>query len=352
MSDILNDKIYKSALAKLQKKHGDTVFVDTENTQIHPAISTGSLMIDKDSGIGGIPLGRITEIYGDFSSGKTSLTSSTIAQAQKKFPDKKVLFVDTEQAYDLRYAQDLGVDTSPDKFVLVQPDTIEIALDIMETMVETNLFSVAVLDSVGGSLTKDQLEKGMDENTMGSLAKRMSVGTNKIKNVASKTMTAIIMTNQIYSKMSMFASNATETKGGKALKFNASMRIELKKRDLLSGEEDKEEIIGQGLHYTFRKNKLASPFISGETLLYFGKGFDKIVEVTNVAISSGFIVRGGAWYRFDDHEGEEAKFMGKDKLIEYLKTSPEDLKMLETKVIDALDKKKDALFSEGGDEDE
>lgn len=345
MSKESNNKILKSALMQLQKKHGADVFVDTENPIFHPAISTGSMMIDKDSGIGGIPEGKITEIYGDFSSGKTSTTSSIIAQAQLKYPDKKVLFVDTEQAYDLLYAQQLGVNTDPDSFVFVQPDTIEVALDIMETMMATGLFSLAVLDSVGGSLTADQLAKGMDENTMGSLAKRMSVGCNKIKNVANKTNTAVIMINQIYSKMSLYASNATETKGGRALKFSASMRIELKKRDLLASEGNKEDIIGQAISYNFRKNKLGRPFISGETILYFGKGFDKTTEIINVAISVGLIERGGAWYNFVDHLGGAQKFQGKDRVIEYLAASPKDLIMFEEKVLKSLQSKQDTLYS-------
>ena len=340
-----NNKILKSALAKLQKKHGADVFVDTENPTFHEAISTGSMMIDKDSGIGGIPKGKITEIYGDFSSGKTSTTSSIIAQAQAAEPHKKVLFVDTEQAYDLLYAQQLGVNTDPSAFVFVQPDTIEVALDIMETMIETGLFSLAVLDSVGGSLTEDQLAKGMDENTMGSLAKRMSVGCNKIKNIANKTHTAVIMINQIYSKMSTYASNATETKGGRALKFSASMRIELKKRDLLANENDKEDIIGQAISYTFRKNKLGRPFISGETILYFGKGFDKTTEIINVAISIGLIERGGAWYNFVNSDGEAMKFQGKERVVEYLSKAPKDLIMFEKNVLDSLQNKQDSLYS-------
>lgn len=352
MSKELNNKILKSALAQLQKKHGADVFVDTESPVFHPAISTGSMMIDKDSGIGGIPEGKITEIYGDFSSGKTSTTSSIISQAQLKYPNKKVLFVDTEQAYDLLYAQQLGVNTDPEAFIFVQPDTIEVALDIMETMMSTGLFSLAILDSVGGSLTADQLAKGMDENTMGSLAKRMSVGCNKIKNVANKTGTAVVMINQIYSKMSLYAANATETKGGRALKFSASMRIELKKRDLLASEGNKENIIGQAINYTFRKNKLGRPFISGETILYFGKGFDKTTEVINVAISVGLIERGGAWYNFVSSTGEAMKFQGKDKVIDYLTQSPLDLIMFEKKVLASLQDKQDTLYSKIEEESE
>ena len=209
----------------------------------------------------------------------------------------------------------------------------------------TGLFSLAVLDSVGGSLTADQLAKGMDENTMGSLAKRMSVGCNKIKNVANKTNTSVIMINQIYSKMSLYASNATETKGGRALKFSASMRIELKKRDLLASEGNKEDIIGQAISYNFRKNKLGRPFISGETILYFGKGFDKTTEIINVAISVGLIERGGAWYNFVDHLGGAQKFQGKDRVIEYLAASPKDLIMFEEKVLKSLQSKQDTLYS-------
>lgn len=287
--------------------------------------------------------GSPTFIANGVISHNTSLVSSTIAQAQKQYPDKKVLFLDAEQAYDLQYAQSFGVDIDPENFIFAQPGSIEESFEIMLTMAETGLFSLIVLDSVGASATLDQLRKGMDETTMGSLAKKMSEGIHKLTPIANKTQTAIVMVNQTYSKMSTYASNAKETKGGSALKFAASMRIELKKRDLVASEGDKDTIIGQAIEYIFRKNKLGQPYLSGETFLYFGKGFDRNREIIDIALSNGYIIRGGAWYNFTSATGEEMKFMGKDRLLEFLINSPDDLAMFEKIVLDSLNKNTDEL---------
>lgn len=333
-------KLLAAAVTKLKKQYGESVIVAGNQKNNYNIISSGSMLFDKESGIGGIAKGKITEIFGPEASGKTSFCSSLCANAQEAYPDELILFVDTEHALSLEYAQSFGVDTDPDRFILIQPDTIEEALTVMETMITTGLFSVAVLDSVGASLTIDQLEKGMDENTMGSLAKRMSVGCNKLKNICADTDTAIIFVNQVYSKMGYMA-NGFETKGGRALKFAASMRIQVGKRDLVSSEDNKEEIIGQGLSFKFIKNKLAAPYKSGETYLYFGKGFDKFREIIELAIEFDFIHQGGAWFSFTTPSGEDMKFQGKSRLLDYLNDSPEDFKMFSKLVRDRLENKDD-----------
>lgn len=336
MDSATKKRVLTTALTKLKKMYGDDVIIDTESPRDYDVIPSGSMLFDRDTGIGGIPRGRLIEIFGAESSGKTSLVSCLMANAQKKYPDLMVGILDIEQAYDLSYSKSFGLDTSPEKFFFSQPESIEQALTIMETLTETGLFSMIALDSVGGSLTEAQLAKGIDEDTMGSLAKKMSIGTNKLKYVANKTNTALVFINQVYSKMSLYASNATETKGGRSLKYFASMRIELKKRDIIGSDEDKEVIIGQNLEYKFIKNKLARPFIKGETLLYFGKGFDKLREIVELAIQKGFIARGGAWYSFKDEKGNNIKLQGKESVIGYLSNNEDTYKHFEDLVITSI----------------
>lgn len=279
-------------------------------------------------------------IANGIASHNTSLASCLCANAQERYPDDMVLFVDIEHALDLDYMRSFGVNTDPEKFILAQPSSIEEALTIMEDMCESGLFSLIVLDSVGAALTEDQLAKGMDENTMGSLAKRMSVGTNKLKTVASDTNTAILFINQTYASMSMYGGNVT--KGGKALRYVASMRIQVSKKDLIASVDDKEEVVGQGLAYKFIKNKLAPPYKKGETLLYFGKGFDKFTEIIDLSIEFGFIKQGGPWYTFQSASGDEIKFQGKDRVKDFMKNSPTDFNHYEKIVRDVLERKDQA----------
>lgn len=317
-------KLLQAAITKLKKSHGEDVLLDTTNPPNYEVIPSGSLLFDQATGIGGIALAKITEIYGENSVGKSSWAYSLCAQAQKKYPDKMVLYVDIESAVSLEYMQQFGVDISPEKFLIASPNSAEEGFDIMETMIDTGLFSLVVYDSVGASLTIDQIEKGVDQNTMASLAKKMSVGCNKIKNSAKLANTAVVFINQVYSSMAMYGS-PTATKGGKALPYVASMRIQLSKRDLIASESNKEDVVGQALKFKFIKNKLGKPYQEGETVLYFGKGFDQTYEVVDLAVQYGIIGKGGAWFNFEvpEKEGSDKmvpmKFQGKDKVLEYFR---------------------------------
>lgn len=239
---------------------------------------------------------------------------------------------------NLPYLQSFGVDISPDKFIFCQPSSAEEALTIMEEYVNTSLFSLAIYDSVGASLTLDQLEKGIDQATMGSLAKKMSVGLNKLKNSANTTETALVFVNQVYDKIGTFSAygTPTETKGGKALKYTASARIQLAKRDLIASEDNKEIISGQVLSFKFVKNKLGQPYQKGETILYFGKGFDEFSEVTDLAIKFDYIHRGGAWFSFKTKDGTDMKLQGKASVISYLTNTLEDFQYYKDLVINHL----------------
>lgn len=327
-------KALSVATAKLKKRYGEDIILDTTKPTSYEIVSTGSLLINQATGIGGLPMGRLVEVYGPEACGKSSFCYSVCAEAQQQYPEKLVLYVDIEQAAHLSYMEQFGVDLDPDKFIFVQPNSIEEALTIIHSYTETGLISVVVLDSVGASMTEDQIEKGYDENTMGSLAKKMSVGLNKLKNLANETSTLMIFVNQVYAKMSYMGGE--ETKGGRALKYTASLRIKFTKRDLLTGEGDKEKVIGQGLSYKFVKNKVGQPYTSGETILYFGKGFDKYSEVVEIAVGYGIIKRGGAWYNFTSSTGEEIKLQGKDKVIDLCRNMEPEFIHLQKQVLDVL----------------
>lgn len=331
-------KLLAAATTKLKKAYGDNVILDPEAKTNYKVISSGSMLFDQATGVGGIVLGKVYEIYGAEAVGKSTWCFSACAQAQKAYPDKMILYIDIEQAVNLQYLQSFGVDISPDKFIFCQPSSAEEALTIMEEYVNTSLFSLAIYDSVGASLTLDQLEKGIDQATMGSLAKKMSVGLNKLKNSANTTETALVFVNQVYDKIGTFSAygTPTETKGGKALKYTASARIQLAKRDLIASEDNKEIISGQVLSFKFVKNKLGQPYQKGETILYFGKGFDEFSEVTDLAIKFDYIHRGGAWFSFKTKDGTDMKLQGKASVISYLTNTSEDFQYYKDLVMNHL----------------
>lgn len=346
-------KLLDAAINKLKKSHGDDVILNTEEKPVFKIIPSGSLLFDQATGIGGIPLGKIIEIFGENSVGKSSWAYSLCSQAQKTYPDRMVLYVDTEHSVVLDYMEQFGVDLSKDKLLFVAPDSIEQALDIMETMINTGLFSLVILDSVGASLSEDQIKKGIDENTMGSVAKRMSVGSNKIKNAASKAETAVVFINQVYSSMAMYGPQTT-TKGGKALPYACAMRVQLNKRDLINSEEDKEKITGQALSFKFVKNKLGQPYVSGETVLYFGKGFDQIYEMVDLAIEFSIIRKGGAWFNLEVPEKKGSKkmvpmkFQGKNAVLEFFRNDQDSFEYIKNLVLQKFHSKIEPVKDEDG----
>lgn len=331
-------KLLQAATNKLKKQYGDDVIFDVDDPEARKleVISTGSLLLDTTLGVGGFPIGRIVECYGPNSSGKTSIAYSLCAQAQKQYPEKLILFIDAEHAADLYYMEQFGINTDSDHLIFVQPDSIEQSFNIMLEYAATGLFSLIILDSIGGSATEDILAKGVDELTMGSLAKKMSTGLTKLKNILSQTDTLLYMTNQIYAKMSLYGGN--ETKGGQAAKFYSSIRLEISKRDLVADEDDKEVIKGQVLKWKVVKNKVGQPYQEGETTLIFGQGFDQFVEIVELSIKKGWINQGGAWFSFLTKDNKEMKFQGKHRLIDYFRNSPEDFEYYKERVLESLKK--------------
>ena len=304
----------KVALATVKKKYGDDCFIDSNARVAMDAISTGSLTLDDAIGIGGLPQGRVVEIYGEESCGKTSLITTTCAEAQKKYPDGYIGIVDIEHAFHVEYAESLGLDV--ENILFTQPDSAEEALDTMLSLISSGACSVVVLDSVGGLQTKQQLEKGIGEATMSEVARIMSQTLPKIVKAAKRTNTLVIFINQIRSTMSMYGSPET-TMGGKSLKFFSSVRLNLKRTDVLTNAAS--EAIGQKIRFKVVKNKVGRPFSVIESELFFGVGFNQRSEIVDLAIAAGYIRQGGAWFYLPD----ETKFQGKNNLIEYLAADDE-----------------------------
>lgn len=313
-----------TAKASVKKQYGDEAILDTTADRSYKTFSTGSAVIDDAIGIkgkSGFPLGRIIEIYGPESSGKTSIAMSAIACAQKEYPEKMVLFIDAEQAFNLEYAKSFGVDISEDALMFVQPDSAEMALNIIRTMSQTSAFSCIVLDSIAAMSTEAQLGKGAEEKTMGALAGVLSPELAKIKTDLNKTDTTLILINQTREKVGGYGGGET-TPGGNAPRFYASIRLRISKTDVIT--DANKEPIGQELKIMFKKNKVGIPFREVATRLIFSKGFDFESEFVTIAEKKGLIKKGGAWYSWNNSKGAPEKHQGLVRAANYLKDNPDE----------------------------
>jgi recombination protein RecA len=328
----------------LKKKWGDGVIIDHEKMNIE-FVSTGSPLLDAGIG-GGIPRGRFIEIYGDESSGKTTTTQIAMAEFQKKFPDQLVGFIDVEHAINIQYANSLGLDTSSDKFILSQPGSAEEALEILLQFCESGLFSVIAFDSIGGLMTQSQLEKGIDEETMGALARVMSKCASRIHTAANDTNTTVIWINQTRNKIVMMG-NPETVSGGKTLPFFHSVRIKVRKTGPVVV---KEVAIGQEVEYKIIKNKVGVPFGVINTSLFFNVGFDAIRETIDVAYKVGTIYSSGAWAYVHKGTENEVRWNGKAACIQWYRDNPVEYAELHARTFAAVEIPKDIVI-EPEDED-
>lgn len=288
-------KALNAALAQIEKQFGaGSVMRMGEKTNLNvESIPTGSIGLDMALGIGGLPKGRIIEIFGPESGGKTTVTLHAIAEAQKR--GGIAAFVDVEHALDPVYAKALGVDI--DQLIVSQPDTGEQALDIMEALVRSGAIDIIVLDSVAAMVTKAEIDGDMGDSFVGVQARLMSSAMKKLTAVIAKSNTVAIFINQIREKIGIMFGNPETTPGGRALKFYSSVRIEVRK-----GEAIKEdgETIGARTKCKVIKNKVAPPFKSCEFDMIFGKGISRMGEVVDYAVELGFIKKSGAWFSYND----------------------------------------------------
>ena len=320
-------KALKIAIDKIEKdfgkgsimRLGDKTAVSVES------IPTGALSLDIALGIGGVPRGRIIEIYGPEASGKTTLAQHIVAECQKK--GGIAAFVDAEHALDPEYARNLGVNV--DELLISQPDTGEQALDITEELVRSGAVDIIVVDSVAALVPKAEIEGSMEDQQMGLQARLMSKALRKLTGIIGKTNTTVIFINQLRQKIGVMYGNPETTTGGNALKYYASVRMEIKRVEGLKGDG---EDVGNHVRVRILKNKVAPPFRTAEFDIIFGKGICKIGNILDVAVNLDIVKKSGSWFSY----GEEKLGQGRDKAKEYLAENPAMLAEIEKLVRDKL----------------
>lgn len=327
-------KALKVALAQLEKQFGEgTVMLMGEKREMNVEhTSTGSLMLDLALGIGGLPKGRIIEVYGAESSGKTTLCLHAVAEAQKA--GGMAAFIDVEHALDPVYAKKLGVDI--DNLLVSQPDTGEQALEIIETLVRSGALDIVVLDSVAAMATKAEIDGDMGDAHVGVQARLMSQAMRKLTAAISKTNCTAIFINQIREKIGVLYGNPETTPGGRALKFYASVRIDVRKGEPLKNGS---EIIGSRVKCKVVKNKVAPPFKTAEFDMLFGEGISKMGEIIDVATEFDIIKKSGSWFSYDDMKIGQ----GRDKVKDFLNDNPDICAEIEQKIRDEFAKNSDKL---------
>ena len=307
-------KALDTALAQIEKQYGKGAIMrlGSNSTLNVEAIPTGSVSLDFATGIGGLPRGRIIEIYGPESSGKTTLALHCIAEAQKM--GGEAAFIDAEHALDPVYAANLGVDV--DSLLVSQPDNGEDALSITEALARSGALDIIVVDSVAALVPRAEIEGDMGDSHMGLHARLMSQALRKITGVVSKSNTIIVFINQLREKVGVVYGNPEVTTGGRALKFYSSMRIDVRRVEQLKGTGG--QFIGSRTKAKIVKNKVAPPFKEAEFDIMYGEGISKTGEIIDIAVELGVINRAGAWFSY----GEERLGQGRDNVKNLLKNNP------------------------------
>ena len=317
-------KALSAALGQIEKQFGKGAIMrmgDIGAVRDIESISTGSLGLDIALGIGGLPRGRVIEIYGPESSGKTTLTLQVIAEAQKL--GGTAAFVDAEHALDPAYAEKLGVNV--DELLVSQPDTGEQALEITDMLVRSGSIDVVVVDSVAALTPKAEIEGDMGDSHMGLQARLMSQALRKLTGNIQRSNTMVIFINQIRMKIGVMFGNPETTTGGNALKFYSSVRMDIRRTGAIKKGE---EIIGNETRVKVVKNKMAPPFKKAEFQILYGEGISREAELIDLGVEHGFVVKSGAWYSYgDDRIGQ-----GKDNVREFLKKNPDIARDIENKL--------------------
>lgn len=317
------EEALEQALLKIEKDFGKGAIMKLGD---HPyqkvdVIPSGCLTLDLALGIGGIPRGRIIEIYGPESSGKTTVSLHMVAEAQKL--GGRAAFIDAEHALDPAYAEKLGVDTK--SLYVSQPDNGEQALNICDTLIRSGAFDVIVVDSVAALTPKAEIDGEMGDNHVGLQARMMSQALRKMTSVSSKSNTAVIFINQLRDKIGVMFGSPETTTGGKALKFYASIRLDVRKTDTI---KEGANVIGNRTKVKVVKNKLAPPFKTAEFDIMYGQGISESGCILDVALNLGLIKKSGAWFSYND----EKIGQGKENTKIYLEKNPDIMKEIETKI--------------------
>lgn len=317
------EKALKLTLDKLDKAYGkgavmrlgDSKVVDVET------ISTGSITLDAALGIGGLPTGRVVEIYGPESSGKTTLTLHAIAEAQKK--GGIAAFIDAEHAFDKTYAKKLGVNV--EELLIAQPDDGEQALDIAEHLIRSGAIDICVIDSVAALVPRSELEGDMGDSKMGLQARLMSQAMRKLTGAINKTGCCCIFINQLRDKIGVMFGNPETTTGGNALKFYSSVRLDIRR---IGAIKDKEDILGNRTRVKVVKNKMAPPFRKAEFDIMYGEGISKLGEIIDLGVDLDILNKSGSWYSY----GDTKLGQGRESVKELLRDNPELAEEVEAKI--------------------
>lgn len=320
-------KALQAAMAKIEKDFGKGSIMKLGDEQIEniEVIPTGSIALDNALGVGGYPKGRIIEIYGPESSGKTTLAIHAIAEAQKA--GGIAAFIDAEHAFDRFYAAKLGVDV--DNLWISQPDNGEQALQIADQLISSSAIDILVIDSVAALTPKKEIEGDMGDNVVGLQARLMSQALRKLTSTISKTNTTCIFINQLRDKIGIMFGNPETTTGGNALKFYASVRLDIRKASAI---KDGENVLGNLVRVKVVKNKVAPPFRKAEFEITFGEGISKIGEIIDLGVEHNIIQKSGSWFSYDGSKLGQ----GRDAAKALLKDNPELAEEIEAKIREAL----------------
>ena len=320
-------KVLKAVMDKIEKDFGKGSIMRMSNDQVTdiPVIPSGSITLDVALGVGGYPKGRVIEIYGPESSGKTTLAIHAIAEAQKQ--GGIAAFIDAEHAFDSYYAQKLGVDV--ENLLISQPDNGEQALEIADSLIRSSAIDIIVIDSVAALTPKAEIEGEMGDSKMGLQARLMSQALRKLTASIAKTKTVCIFINQLRDKIGVVYGNPETTTGGNALKFYASVRIDIRRTSVI---KDGEEQLGARARVKVVKNKVAPPFKKAEFDIMFGEGISKLGEIIDLAVDYGIIKKSGAWFCY----GETKIGQGRDAVKDFLTSNTEVCDEVEAKVREAM----------------
>ncbi|MDC3388494.1 recombinase RecA [Flavobacteriaceae bacterium] len=324
-------KALKLTLDKLDKAYGKGTVMKMGDRPVEEidAISTGSLGLDLALGVGGLPRGRVIEIYGPESSGKTTLTLHAIAEAQKK--GGIAAFIDAEHAFDRFYAEKLGIDV--DNLIISQPDYGEQGLEIAENLIRSGAIDIIVIDSVAALTPKSEIEGEMGDSKMGLHARLMSQALRKLTGAINKTNCTVIFINQLREKIGVMFGNPETTTGGNALKFYASVRIDIRRSTQIKNSDS--AVIGNKTRVKVVKNKVAPPFQMAEFDIMYGEGISKVGEIIDLGVEFNIIKKSGSWFSY----GETKLGQGRDAVKKLLKDNPELMEELEEKIVTAIAEK-------------
>ena len=321
------EKAVEAAMTQIERQFGKGSIMKLGSQAVLdvPVIPTGSLALDKALGAGGLPRGRVCEIFGPESSGKTTLALHAVAEAQKQ--GGIAAFIDAEHALDISYARKLGINC--DELLVAQPDTGEQALEITDMLVRSGAIDIIVIDSVAALVPRAEIEGEMGDHHMGLQARLMSQALRKLAAIISKTLTSVIFINQIRMKIGVVFGNPETTSGGNALKFYSSVRLDIRRIGTIKEDQ---EVVGNRTRVKVVKNKLAPPFREAEFDIMYGEGISRTGELLDIGVEEGIIDKSGAWYSYD---GERIG-QGRNNVKEFFKANPDISNAVSAKLRQAL----------------